>query len=64
MVQIWRYSGTDGIAYSALEQVDCSTAMQNGDVKNEVLLAGGTNGYLRYALWLNKFLVYGTYIVL
>lgn len=50
MVQIWRYSGTDGIAYSALEQVDCSTAMQNGDVKNEVLLAGGTNGYLRYAL--------------
>ncbi|KAL1830741.1 hypothetical protein ACET3Z_000392 [Daucus carota] len=45
---IWRYSGTDGIAYSALEQVDCSTAMQNGDIKNEVLLAGGTNGYLSF----------------
>lgn len=45
---IWRYRGTNGISYRALEQVDVSTAMPDGDVKTDLLVAGGMDGSLSF----------------
>ncbi|KAL8101461.1 hypothetical protein AgCh_033385 [Apium graveolens] len=44
--KIWRYSGTDGTSYRAYEQVDVITSMPDGEVKTDILLAGGKNGSL------------------
>ncbi|XP_074345157.1 uncharacterized protein LOC141684202 isoform X2 [Apium graveolens] len=49
--KIWRYSGTDGTSYRAYEQVDVITSMPDGEVKTDILLAGGKNGSLRNQPW-------------
>lgn len=47
-LQVWKYSGTQNLAYGALEQIHVDVQTPEGQTQTDVLLTGGRNRSLRY----------------
>ncbi|CAL0301560.1 unnamed protein product [Lupinus luteus] len=46
---VWKYRGTDGINFSALEQMHIDVQTEGGQYKTDVLLSGSMNGSLSFS---------------
>lgn len=49
-VQVWKYTNTERIVESSLEQINILVNREDGPEETDILLTGGASGTLWYAL--------------